>query len=117
MDPAVFISGALGIAVTAGGGWARQRYGARTAARLVYAELTRNTAPILYYRQTGQWPANPVVDAAWNEYGKDLARAGNADRFDTVYRGYAALPALGYVLKEPAMAAEDRLELFDNAVD
>ena len=119
MDPALtaLISAVLGGAVTASGGWVRQRYGARTAARLVYAELTRNTAPILYYRRTGVWPTSPTVDTAWTESSKDLARSGHADAFDTMYRGYAALPALDYVLADAELPAEVRDALVDSAVD
>ena len=119
MDPALtaVISALVGGAVAASGGWLRQRYGARTAARLVYAELTRNTAPILYYRQTGVWPRNPVVDAAWSESSKDLARAGDANAFDTMYRGYAAFPALDYVLCDGELLSEERDALVDDAVE
>lgn len=119
MDPALtaVISAALGGIATASGGWVRQRYGARTAARLVYAELTRNTAPILYYRRTGVWPKNPTVDTAWTDSSKDLARSGHADSFDTLYRGYAALPALDYVLGDAEIPVEDRDALVENAVE
>jgi hypothetical protein len=119
MDPAltVVISAALGGVVAASGGWLRQRYGARTAARLVYAELTRNTAPILYYKQTGVWPANPMIDSAWTDSSKDLARAGDADAFDTMYRGYAAFPALDYVLSDSRIGGQHRDVLVDRAID
>src|SRR4051794_25760121 len=111
----IVLSALLGAGVTTGTAWFRQHYGARMAARLIYAELTRNSAPIIYYREMHAWSANPVTDTAWNTYGKDLARGREADEFDTVYRGYSAFPALAYVQEHADIAGRD--ELFDREVE
>ncbi|GAA1944574.1 hypothetical protein GCM10009837_83340 [Streptomyces durmitorensis] len=82
---------------TAGGAWWRGHTSVRTAARLVYAELTRDSAAVVYFRMTGHWAAPALPRVAWDAHGEAIARRRNSASFESVHRGYEALeiiPAL-----------------------
>ncbi|GGN57466.1 hypothetical protein GCM10011579_019760 [Streptomyces albiflavescens] len=94
---AAVISALGAAAATAGGAVLRTRASARTAARLIYAELTKNSAAVKYFRHTGSWVAPALSRAAWEEYGVTIARRRSSASFELVHRGYDALeivPAL-----------------------
>ncbi|WP_338700593.1 M4 family metallopeptidase [Streptomyces sp. Q6] len=76
---------------TAGAAWLKGRTNARTAARLIYAELTRDSSAVAYFRQTGHWMAPNLSRAAWDNHGELIARRRSSESFETVHRGYEAL--------------------------
>jgi hypothetical protein len=94
----VALIGAVGGAAAAGvGNFFRTRSTIRTAARLVYAELTRNSAAVAYYCSTHSWPAVAVSRSAWDSNSVALAQMRDVDIFDAVYQGYSALEAIAYI--------------------
>ncbi|MFC8202218.1 M4 family metallopeptidase [Streptomyces sp. NPDC057298] len=84
----------------------RTRTNVRTAARLIYAELTRNSTAVAYFRLTGHWVAPNLSRAAWDEYGTILARRRSGASFETVHRGYEALELPPYIADNALSAAE-----------
>lgn len=82
---------------TGGAGWLRTRAHLRTAARLIYAELTRDSAAVAYFRQTGHWVAPTLSRAAWDSHGAVLARRRDGRSFETVHRGYEALELAPFI--------------------
>jgi hypothetical protein len=108
------VAAAAGGLVTAVGGIARTRSTGRTAARLVYAELTRNCAAVAYYGATGRWPATEISHDAWDKQGEALARLRGADIFNCVYGGYAALEAVAYIAGDVTVGADERTELLND---
>jgi hypothetical protein len=60
------VAGALGGgAAAAAGGIARSLSGARTAARSIYAELTRGGAAVACFRMSGFGPTGTLAFTAW----------------------------------------------------
>ena len=100
--------------IAAGGlaGTLATRRAARTAARLVYAELVRNTAVIRHWRRTGQLLPVIVTDTAWQAQSEALARKRAADAFTAVFTGYSALEGLAFVT-----AAASTVEPTDTVVE
>ncbi|MFJ9248381.1 M4 family metallopeptidase [Streptomyces sp. NPDC101776] len=94
---AALIGTAGGALATAGGAWLRSRDRLRTAARLIYAELTRDSTAVAYFRQTGHWPAPTLSRAAWDSQGAVLARRRDVRAFETVHGGYEALELLPFL--------------------
>lgn len=110
------VAGAFGGgAATAVGGMARSRSGARTAARLIYAELTRGGAAVAYFRMSGTWPAGTLTLTAWEHHGRSLAQLRRSRAFDAVHRGYAALEAVQYLASDVDLAGAQRDGLLDDA--
>ncbi|MEV5613888.1 M4 family metallopeptidase [Streptomyces sp. NPDC052225] len=105
-----------GGAATGTGAWVRGRTHARTAARLVYAELTRDSAAVVYFRQTGQWSTPPLSRSAWEKPSPVLARLRRGDVFERASRGYEALDLAAYVA-ENGFTGADRAELLAEACD
>ncbi|MFJ5302012.1 M4 family metallopeptidase [Streptomyces sp. NPDC088350] len=106
---ATLIGTAGGALATAGGAWLRTRNRLRTAARLIYAELTRDSAAVAYFRQTGHWVAPTLSRAAWDSQGAVLARRRDVRVFETVHRGYEALELLPFLADDAlSPAARDR---------
>jgi hypothetical protein len=111
------VAGALGGgAATAVGGIARNRGSARTAARLIYAELTRGGAAVAYFRMSGSWPTGTLALTAWEQHGRSLAQLRRSRAFDAVHRGYAALEAVQYLASGVDFAASQRDDLLDHAI-
>lgn len=81
--------------------WRRNRLDARSAARLIHAELTENTAAIRYFRRIGSWPATNVRHKAWDTYGETLSRMRAAESFQKVQQGYSQLEGIAYLAKPP----------------
>jgi len=107
------VAAVAGGVVTAVGSILRTRSTGRTAARLVYAELTRNSAAVGYYCVTGRWPSAQFSHDAWDKQGEALARMHGADTFDCVYRGYSALEAVAYIAGDVTIAADQRTVLLE----
>ncbi|MFD0415571.1 M4 family metallopeptidase [Streptomyces sp. NPDC127108] len=82
-----------------GGAMLSHRSNTRTAARLIYAELARNSAAVAYFRQTGHWTAPALSRTAWDEQATMIARRRGSAAFVTVHQGYEALETV------PALAA------------
>ncbi|WOX16047.1 M4 family metallopeptidase [Streptomyces sp. N50] len=100
MDSALIaaVIGTLGGGLATGGAaWLRTRAHLRTAARLIYAELTRDSAAVAYFRQTGHWAAPTLSRAAWDRHGAALARRRDGRSFETVHRGYEALELVPFI--------------------
>jgi Thermolysin metallopeptidase, alpha-helical domain/Thermolysin metallopeptidase, catalytic domain len=100
----IAIIGALGGGgVTGLGGWLRGRRAVKSAARLIHAELTDNTASIRYYRRMGGWPSLAEVrHAAWDQNGVTLSRMRSAKVFHTIQQGYSALESIAFVARASA---------------
>ncbi|MDN3028435.1 M4 family metallopeptidase [Streptomyces sp. S.PB5] len=96
--------------VTAGGAWLRVRSSVRTAARLVYAELTRDSAAVAYARFTGRWAPSALSRTAWDTHGAVIARRRSTAFFQAVHRGYEALEIVP-VLAEESLDEELRERL------
>jgi hypothetical protein len=110
----IALIGALGGGLLTGlGGMLRTRSQARTAARLIYAELTANSAPVRYYLVAATWPRFELAQQAWRAHGEALARKRTADDFGAVHRGYAALEAIAFVAREKALPDADRKGLIE----
>ncbi len=107
------VAAVAGGVVTAVGSILRTRSTGRTAARLVYAELTRNSAAVGYYCVTGRWPSAQFSHDAWDKQGEALARMHGADTFDCVYRGYSALEGVAYIAGDVTIAADQRTVLLE----
>lgn len=84
------------------------RENGRTAARLVYSELIRNSASIAYYLRIGTWPQVQLDAPVWNQHGEAIAKIRKVGAFNTIYKGYAALEALAFLAKEGADLGEER---------
>jgi Thermolysin metallopeptidase, alpha-helical domain/Thermolysin metallopeptidase, catalytic domain len=113
----VALVGALGGAAAAGvGSVLRTRSTGRTAARLVYAELTRNAAAVAYYCATRSWPSAALIHQTWDAHGEALARMRGAEVFDAIYRGYAALEAVAYIAADASLGPRERDLLLDASV-
>jgi len=109
--------GAVGGAGAAGvGSVLRTRSTGRTAARLVYAELTRNAAAVAYYCATRSWPSAALIHQTWDAHGEALARMRGAEVFDAIYRGYAALEAVAYIAADASLGLRERDLLLDASV-
>ncbi|BDM69338.1 hypothetical protein HEK616_28250 [Streptomyces nigrescens] len=112
---AAIIGPTVAFLVAAGGAVLRARSNLRTAARLIYAELTRNSAAVMYFRQTGHWAAPALPRAAWDEYGATIARRLSSEPFEAVRRGYEALEIVP-VLTDDSFNDTDRDRLLGDAV-
>jgi hypothetical protein len=100
--------GAVGGAVVTGiGAYLRSRTTRRTAARLVYAELERNSAAVAFYRRRSMWPASTTSRTAWENYSETLARDRKTDIFQKVSQGYAALEDVAYIAREKMLPTEE----------
>jgi hypothetical protein len=84
------------------------REAGRTAARLIYAELTRNSAPVSYYIDAWTWPQARFDSPAWDKYSEAIAKRHKADAFNTICKGYAALEAIAFIAQEGGQLGEDR---------
>ncbi|ARX81354.1 hypothetical protein SMD44_00752 [Streptomyces alboflavus] len=93
-----------------GGAVLSHRSNTRTAARLIYAELARNSAAVAYFRQTGHWTAPTLSRTAWDEQAAIIARRRGSAAFVAVHQGYEALE-IAPVLAAGGLgdAARDRL--------
>lgn len=85
------IGAVVAASLTASGAAWRSRTNIRTAARLIYAELSKNSAAVRYFAQTGNWVAPTLPQAAWNEQSAIIARHGSSASFEAVRGGYEAL--------------------------
>jgi Thermolysin metallopeptidase, alpha-helical domain/Thermolysin metallopeptidase, catalytic domain len=109
--------GAVGGAIAAGiGALQRSRTTKRTAARLVYAELERNSAAVAFYRAMGTWPVSTTSRTAWDSHSETLARDRQTAMFQTVSRGYAALEAVAYIAGEKKLSSQDTTRLVEENV-
>jgi hypothetical protein len=108
--------GAVGGAIATGiGAFQRSRTTRRTAARLVYAELDRNSAGVAFYRTMGTGPVSTTSDA-WHSYSETLARDRQAATFQTVSQGYAALEAVAYIAETKTLSKQDSARLLEENV-
>ncbi|MEU1202690.1 M4 family metallopeptidase [Streptomyces sp. NPDC005813] len=103
---AAVIGTAGGGLATVGATWWRGRTHLRTAARLVYAELTRDSAAVAYFRQTGHWVAPTLSRAAWDRHGAVLARRRRGESFEKVHRGYEALEVAPFIAHDTLSSVE-----------
>jgi hypothetical protein len=122
MDTGALLAAAIGavggVLATGAGAMLRARATERTAARLVYAELARNSAAAAFYRATGSWPATATSRTAWDNYAETLARARQVVLFESVHRGYAALEALAYIAGDKTFPREAVAQLVkENVAD
>lgn len=109
--------GAFGGAVATGiGAFQRSRTTRRTAARLVYAELNRNSGAVVFYRATGTWPAAATSRDAWDRYSETLARDRQTEIFQKVSQGYAALENLASIAQAHALSAQVTAEMAERNV-
>jgi hypothetical protein len=109
--------GAVGGAAATGiGSVVRTRSTGRTAARLVYAELTRNAAAVAYFCATRSWPSAALIHQSWDAHGEALARMRGAEVFDAIYRGYAALEAVAFIAADASLDPWQRNLLLDGNV-
>lgn len=92
------------------------RTDARTAARLVYAELTRNGTSVAYFRRTDTWPTTTGSRRVWEEHGQALARFRGGEAFHVIHRGYAALEGVQFIAADCALVEPQRSDLIDLAV-
>ncbi|WP_327431777.1 M4 family metallopeptidase [Streptomyces sp. NBC_01236] len=109
MDSALLaaVIGSVGGGLATGGAaWLRTRTHLRTAARLIYAELTRDSAAVAYFRQTGHWVAPTLSRRAWDSQGVVLARQRRGDTFEKVHRGYEALEVAPFIADETLSSGE-----------
>ncbi|MEV5977144.1 M4 family metallopeptidase [Streptomyces sp. NPDC052114] len=84
-------------AVAGLGAWLRTRASVRTAARLIYAELTLDSAAVAYFRRTGHWVVPSLTREAWNSHGAALAHHRDSASFEAVHRGYQALEIVPFL--------------------
>jgi hypothetical protein len=112
---AALIGAAGGGIATAAGGLLRNHSNARTAARLIYAELTRNSTAVAYYRRYGHWAAPAPSRTAWDDHGPLLARKRDSGIFEAVLRGYEALEAMPFITGD-TVSEEAREDLARDAV-
>ncbi|WP_427917382.1 M4 family metallopeptidase [Streptomyces sp. cg40] len=112
---AALIGAAGGGVATAAGGLLRTHSNARTAARLIYAELTRNSTAVAYYRRYGHWAAPAPSRTAWDDHGPLLARKRDSGIFEAVLRGYEALEAMPFITGD-TVSEEAREDLARDAV-
>jgi len=118
MDSALLaaVIGSVGGGLATGGAaWLRTRTHLRTAARLIYAELTRDSAAVAYFRQTGHWVAPTLSRAAWDTQGVVLARRRNGRSFEIVHRGYEALELVPFIGDDSLASAVREQWLADEA--
>ncbi|HEX6473153.1 MAG TPA: M4 family metallopeptidase [Streptosporangiaceae bacterium] len=109
--------GAVGGGLATGvGGFLRERSGARTAARLIYGELTRNGAPVAYFRASGIWPATSLTYTAWDRHARELAQMRRSATFEAARSGYAALEAIHYIASGADLGEPYRGRLLERAV-
>jgi hypothetical protein len=93
------------------------RENGRTAARLVYSELIRNSASIAYYLRIGTWPQVQLDAPVWNQRGEAIAKIRKVGAFNTIYKGYAALEALAFLAKDGADLGEERERILREELD
>ena len=109
--------GAVGGAIATGiGAVQRSRTTRRTAVRLVYAELERNSAVVAFYRTMGTWPVSSTGRTAWDSYSETLARDRHTAMFQTVSQGYAALENFAYIARDKTLSAQDTAVLVEENV-
>ncbi|HEY7595619.1 MAG TPA: M4 family metallopeptidase [Actinophytocola sp.] len=92
------------------------RENGRTAARLVYGELIRNSASVAFYLRVGSWPQVQLDTPVWNQRGEAIAKIRRVDAFNTIYKGYAALEALAFLAKEGAQLGDERERILSDEV-
>src|SRR3954468_216242 len=97
----------------------RARANARTAARLVHAELLQNAAGVLHYRDTGRLVGANVRRAAWDAHGETLAKVRDASAFTAINESYVALEALTYITEasRDERVPADLEEVLEQAVE
>src|SRR3954451_11656679 len=83
----------------------RGRSAARTAARLVHAELLQNAAGLIYYRDSGRLLPPALRRAAWDQHSQALAQLRDATLFTEISDSYQALEAATYI----AEASKDQI--------
>ena len=109
--------GAVGGAIATGiGAFQRSRTTRRTAARLVYAELERNSAAVAFYRRMGTWPDSTMSRTAWDSYSETLARDRQTGMFQTVSQGYAALEAVAYIARGKTLSRQETALLVEENI-
>jgi Thermolysin metallopeptidase, alpha-helical domain/Thermolysin metallopeptidase, catalytic domain len=97
----------------------RTRRAARTAARLIHAELLECSANIRYYRSSGSLLEPRFQHAAWDKNGDALARMRDVKAFEAITRGYRALEAVAYIAKSASpdgRIAEDLSDILEEAI-
>ncbi|MCK2239039.1 MULTISPECIES: M4 family metallopeptidase [unclassified Crossiella] len=102
--------------VTAIGSMLRTSFEARTAGRLIYAELTRNAAAVAFFRRSGAWPATVISYTAWDQCGKEIAQLRDNSTFEAVHRGYNALEAIQFVAADTSLDPRQKTDLINGAV-
>jgi hypothetical protein len=114
----IALIGAVGGAAATGiGAFQRSRTTRRTAARLVYAELNRNSGAVVFYRTTGPWPAATTSRVAWDRYSETLAHDRQTEIFQKVSQGYAALENLASIAQAQAWSAQVTAGMVERNVD
>lgn len=94
------VGAVIGGSITALLAWRRTRASIRTAARVVYGELTENAAVVLYYRRFDRWPEAELRQAAWDAQGPVLARKRDGETYRTIHKGYAAFEGIAFLARE-----------------
>ncbi|MEV2250143.1 M4 family metallopeptidase [Streptomyces sp. NPDC050147] len=82
---------------TAGGAWLRARTNVRTAARLIYAELTADSVVVAHFRLTGHWAVPKLSRAAWDSHSETIARHRSSKSFEVIHNGYRALEIVPFI--------------------
>lgn len=94
------LSGIAGVGAGAYAHRASTRSAARTAARLIHAELVENAGYVRYYRAAGEWPeGSNLRHAAWDANSAALAKMRRVSAFQAINRGYSALERIPMVAK------------------
>ncbi|MFM9700221.1 M4 family metallopeptidase [Streptomyces europaeiscabiei] len=109
--------GVTGGALVAGiGALLRTRDSIRTAARLIYAELTRESTAVAFFRSHGQWASPTPHRDAWDTNGSVLARRRDSATFEAVLRGYEALESMPFIAGD-SVSPEHREPLLRDAIE
>ncbi|SNS10634.1 Thermolysin metallopeptidase, catalytic domain [Geodermatophilus saharensis] len=89
----------------------------RTSARLIYGELTRNSAAVAYFLRTGTWPRAKVDAPVWTQRSESIAKMRRVVPFNSIYKGYAALEALAFVAQEGDRLGPSSQQILRTEVD
>jgi hypothetical protein len=115
----VAMIGALGGgAAAAAGGMYRNRVAVKSAARLIHAELTDNSAPVRYFRSVGSWPPHSEVrHTAWDTYGVTLSRMRQSEGFHAIQKGYSALEGIAFISRRDSSSESLPSEVANQIVE
>lgn len=110
------VGAAIGFATNA----AHTRGAARTAARLIFAELVVNSASTRYYRRSHRLLQPGTHHVAWDNNSVTLARMRGVKAFQTINAGYQALEAIAFIAgsspsDEPVPA--DLADILEDAIE